>query len=93
MPGLRRRTTNVQIVRKPLSVREQSSRPLDARLAVRFPRLLGAYGRLIQRLAPASRLRQAAVWRGTRLGMEAFNRRDFDAAIVPGSPDLADLEA
>jgi ketosteroid isomerase-like protein len=79
---------SVQVVRKPLSVREQSSRPLDSRLAVRFPRLVSAYGRLIQRLPPTSRVRQAALWRGARLGMEAFNRRDFDAAIVPGSPDF-----
>jgi ketosteroid isomerase-like protein len=77
-----------QVVRKPLSVRERSSRPLDARLAVRFPRLLGACGRLILRLPPTSRVRQAALWRSTRVGMEAFNRRDFDAAVVPGSPDF-----
>jgi ketosteroid isomerase-like protein len=79
---------NVGIVRKPLSVRKQSSRAFDERLAVRFPRLFDPFARLIGRLPPASRVRQAVLWRGTRLGMEAFNRRDVDAAVVPGSPDF-----
>jgi ketosteroid isomerase-like protein len=80
---------NVGFVRKPLRVREPSSRPLDQRLALRFPRLSNAYGRFIlDRLPPTSRLRQAAVWRSSRLGMEAFNRRDLDAAVSYGHPDF-----
>jgi ketosteroid isomerase-like protein len=73
---------NLEIVRKPLSVRERSSRTLDQRLALCFPRVLGADGRLFGRLPPRSRLRQAVVWRGVRLGLEAFNRRDLDAALA-----------
>ena len=79
---------HAQVVRKPLSVRKSSSRPLDARLALRFPRLATAWGRLILRLAPTSRLRQAVVWRAAQNGMEAFNRRDIDAAVMPGSADF-----
>jgi ketosteroid isomerase-like protein len=79
---------HVEIVRKPLRVRVQSSRTLDQRLVLRFPRLSDAYARWIGRLPPTSRVRQALVWRGTRLGMEAFNRRDLDAAVTPGSPDF-----
>ncbi len=79
---------DAQVVRKPLSVRKSSSRPLDARLALRFPRLATAWGRLILRLAPTSRLRQAVVWRAAQNGMEAFNRRDIDAAVMPGSADF-----
>jgi ketosteroid isomerase-like protein len=78
-----------RIVRKPLRVRERSSRPLEQRLTLRFPRLSAAYARLIiERLSPTSRVRQAAVWRGSRLGMEAFNRRDVEAAVSYGHPDF-----
>ena len=62
---------NVEVVRKALRVRERSSRTLDQRLGLRFPRLGAASGRLtgrlIGRLSPRSRLRQAALWRGVRL--------------------------
>ena len=80
---------NVDVVRKPLRVRERASRTLDQRLALRFPRLSDAYARFVlQRLPPTSRVRQASVWRGSRLGMEAFNRRDIDAAVSYGHPDF-----
>jgi ketosteroid isomerase-like protein len=79
---------NVEIVRKPLHVREQSSRTLDQRLFLRFPRLANAlYGRLFK-LPPGSRLRQAAVWRGARLGLEAYNRRDMDAVGIGYHPEF-----
>ena len=78
-----------QIVRKPLTVRERSRRTLDQRVAIRFPRLFDAYARLmVGRLPPTSRVRQAALWRGTRHGIEAFNRRDIDAALVYFHPDF-----
>ena len=79
---------NFQVVRKPLRVRERWSRKLDQRLSLRFPRLFAAYARLIGRLSPDSRLRQAAVGRATRLGLEAFNRRDLDALRVGYHPDF-----
>lgn len=73
------------VVRKPLRVRERSDRPLDQRLSLRFPRLADAYTRfVIARLPPTSRYRQVAVWRASRLGMEAFNRRDVEAAVSYG---------
>jgi hypothetical protein len=78
---------DVEVVRKPLHVREPSTRTLDQRLALRFPRLFTAYARLIGKLPPRSRLRQAAVWRGFRLATEAFNRRDLDAALIGYHPD------
>jgi ketosteroid isomerase-like protein len=79
---------NAEIVRKPLHVRERSSRPFDQRLTLRFPRLAEAYLRLIGRLPPGSRLRQAALWRAIRLAVEAFNRRDLDAVLVGYHPDF-----
>jgi ketosteroid isomerase-like protein len=71
-----------QIVRKPLRVRERSGRTLDQRLSLRFPRLVRATGWLLGRLPPTSRLRQAFLWRGVQMGLEAFNRRDFAAALA-----------
>jgi hypothetical protein len=62
---------NVEVVRKPLRVRERSSRPLDQRLFLRFPRLVEAYARLIGRLPPTSRIRQAALWRAARNGAQS----------------------
>src|SRR5215218_9080787 len=78
---------NVEVVRKPLRVRERSSRTLDTRLFLRFPRLVDAYARLLGRLPPTSRLRQDAVWRAARLGVEAFNRRDLEARGLGYLPD------
>jgi ketosteroid isomerase-like protein len=72
----------VEMVRKPLRIRERSSRTLDQRFALRFPGLAEASGRLIGRLPPTSRLRQAAAERWVRLGFEAFNRRDFEAILT-----------
>jgi hypothetical protein len=60
---------NEEIVRKPLQVRERSSRTLDQRLFLRFPRLATASFRLITKLPPGSRLRQAVVWRAARLAL------------------------
>jgi hypothetical protein len=79
---------NVEVVRKSLRARERSSRTLDQRLLLRFPRLTVAYLRLIDKLPPGSRLRQAAVWRGVRLGLEAYNRRDLEAAVIGWHPEF-----
>ena len=79
---------NVEVVRKPLRARERSSRTLDQRLSLRFPRLAAAYLRRIGRLPPGSRLRQATLWRGARLGLEAYNRRDLDAVVIGWHPEF-----
>src|SRR5436309_2316414 len=76
-----------QIVRKPLQVRERARRTLDQRLNLFFRRLAATQARLIGRLPPSSRLRQAAVWRGTRLAAEAINRGDLDAYLLGFHPD------
>jgi ketosteroid isomerase-like protein len=79
---------NVEVVRKPLQANQRSSRTLDLWLLLRFPRMAVAYLRLIGKLPPRSRLRQAALWRGIRLGVEAFNRRDLDAVAIAYHPEL-----
>ena len=76
------------VVRKPLRVRERSSRTLDQRLAVRFPRLSAVSFGLFDRLPPRSRVRQALLWRSVRLAIEAYNRRDLAAASAGFHPDL-----
>jgi ketosteroid isomerase-like protein len=78
---------NAEIVRKPLRVRERSSRTLDQRLFLRFPRWAAAGARVIGRLPPSSRLRQAMLSRAARLAAEALNRRDVDAILVTYDPD------
>jgi ketosteroid isomerase-like protein len=75
------------VVRKPLSVRKKARRTLDQRVALRFPALAAAYLRLFGRLPPTARIRQAAVWRGARLNVEAFNRRDFEALLIGYHPE------
>ena len=79
---------DVEPVRRPLRVRERSSRTLDQRLAIRFPRVGAAIPRLVGMLPPASRLRQAAVTRALRLSVEAYNRRDLDAVVIAYRQDL-----
>jgi ketosteroid isomerase-like protein len=79
---------NVEVVRKPLQANQRSSRTLDLWLLLRFPRMAVAYLRLIGKPPPRSRLRQAALWRGIRLGVEAFNRRDLDAVAIAYHPEL-----
>jgi hypothetical protein len=63
---------NVEVVRKPLRVRQRSMVPLDQRLALRFPRWTDSYIRLIGKRPSRSRLRQVALWRGVRDGVEAY---------------------
>lgn len=79
---------NVEAVRKPLRVRERSSRTLDQRLFLRFPRLADMCLRSVARLRPRSRLRQAVMWRGAQQAVEAFNRRDLDALMPFRHPDF-----
>jgi ketosteroid isomerase-like protein len=75
-----------QVVRKPLRAREPSGRPLDQRIAMRFPRLTAAYARLIGRLPPTSPIRKAVLSRTVQLNVDAFNRRDFAALLLSYHP-------
>jgi ketosteroid isomerase-like protein len=79
---------SIKFVRKPLRVRQRSRRTLDERLALRFPRPFTAYARLISRLPPRSRLRQAGLWRAAQRALEAYNRRDLDAVVIGCHPEF-----
>jgi hypothetical protein len=73
---------NRGVVRLSLRAGQRSSRTVDQRLLLRFPWFAAAYVRLIGRLSAGSRLRRAAIGRGVRLGVQAYNRRDLEAAVV-----------
>jgi ketosteroid isomerase-like protein len=73
---------NVKIARTPLRARKRSSRALDERVSLRFPRLAAANARRIGNLPPRSRLRQAALRRTAERVLEAYNRRDLDAVTI-----------
>ena len=79
---------NVEIVRKPLRVRDRSRRTIDQRLALRFPRAFRRIRRWGGHLPPASRIRRATIPRAASLGYEAFNRGDLEAALINYHPDL-----
>lgn len=75
-----------EVVRQPLATREGAGRTLDQRIQLRFPRLATLNALLIARLAPSSRIRQAALKRTTELALEAYNRRDLAAAVAGAHP-------
>jgi hypothetical protein len=71
-----------QLVRIPLPLRPSSGRTFDQRILLRFPWLAGMSLWLLDQLPPTSRVRQTVLRRAGRLGIEAFNRHDFDVARV-----------
>jgi ketosteroid isomerase-like protein len=75
-------------VRIPLEVRDRPRRAPDEALTVRFPGLLRLGARLLFRLPPRSRLRQALLRRVVCQGQEAFNRGDFAAVVPKYQPDI-----
>ena len=90
---------NVETVWQAMSVTPAPRRRPEERLGVRFPRLLALFTRAWLTLPPRSRLRRALMHRTVRVGIEAANRQDYEAAfglfdpavelLVP--PDLAAL--
>ena len=73
---------NVELVRQPISVSARPRPSLEERLARRFPAALAFFSRLIWRLPPRSRLRQAVVRRSSTLGLDAANRKDYETMFV-----------
>ena len=79
---------NVEVVRQPFTVASHSHRRLDERLGLRFPGVRTLLQRLLWRLPPRSRLRQAALRRALQLGFEALNRGDFEATFATYHADV-----
>jgi ketosteroid isomerase-like protein len=75
-------------VRQPLAARERASRTVDQRLLLRSPRLAAASSRLLSKLSPESRLRQALLGRAALLAGAAYNRRDLEAVVIGYSRDF-----
>lgn len=76
----------------PLSGRRR--RTIEERFLARWPALARLSARPVMRLPPRSRLRRAMIERRTRQLSEAFNRRDWDWALVLGySPELEVITA
>jgi ketosteroid isomerase-like protein len=79
---------NVEVVRQSLRAHEGSSRTVDERLALRLPALAAANARLVARLPPSSRIRQALLARSVRLSLAAYNRRDPEAVLALCHPEF-----
>jgi hypothetical protein len=80
---------HVEIVRGPFVVREATRRTLAQRLLLRFPGLATMLLRFLAGLSLGSPLRRVLLWRSMRDGVEAFNRRDLDAALIGFHPECA----
>jgi ketosteroid isomerase-like protein len=79
---------NVVVVRQPVTLRQDTRRGLEERLALRFPRALAPLVRAVFRLPPRSRFRQLFVRRVVQLGFEALNRGDNEPAFVLYHPEV-----
>ena len=71
-----------------LEPREVTRRPLEMRLAKHFPGFADRAFRLLGRLPPHSRMRQALLKRAAVMGTAAYNRRDLDAVTLGYAPDI-----
>jgi len=69
-------------------VAPHARRRLEERAGLRFPGVLALLARLVLRLPPSSRLRQEAIRRAVQAGLEANNRRDFEAAYALYDPQV-----
>ena len=73
---------NVEVVRQPLGLRVHSRRRLVEHLVLRAPRTGALMARAIFRLSPRSWLRQKMLRWSLRVGFEAANRGDWEAAFA-----------
>jgi ketosteroid isomerase-like protein len=77
---------NVEVVRQSITVRAR--RRLEEHLALRYPGASAFLVRAVTRLPPHSRLRRAAIRRAAKLGFEALNRDDVEAALALYHPEV-----
>jgi ketosteroid isomerase-like protein len=76
------------VTRQQLHLSAGSKRRLEERLGLRLPWALVAVNRAVLRLPPRSPIRRLMVRREVRLGIEASNRRDYDATFAAFHPDF-----
>jgi ketosteroid isomerase-like protein len=82
---------NVEIVRQPLALKGRSSRGVEERLAVRFPRATALLAGAVWRLPQQSRLRQAFIRRALNVGWDAMNRGDFGSGLALYHEDVESI--
>ena len=80
-----------QEVRQSLTLKGRSTRSVEERLAVRFPRLAAFVAGAVLRLPPRSRVRQAVIQRTVVLGWDAMNRGDLAAGLVLYHPAVESI--
>jgi ketosteroid isomerase-like protein len=81
-------SANVDPVRQKLSPQRHSNRRLQERLAVRYPWFVALWARVIARLSPRSRLRQALLARTVENGIAAYDREDIEVVVLAYDPDV-----
>jgi ketosteroid isomerase-like protein len=79
---------NVEPVRQKVPLRKRSGRTLEQRLAVRLPWFVELWSRLVARLSPTSRLRQALLLRSVQISFDAYSRGDLEVLVLPYHPDV-----
>ena len=80
-----------EVVRQPIAVKGRSTRGLEERLALRFPRITAFLARTVWRLPTRSRLRQALLRRVVVLGWEAMNRVDLEFGLALYHEDVESI--
>jgi ketosteroid isomerase-like protein len=78
---------NVEPVRQKLAPIQRGTRTLEERLALRYPWFVGLWARLIARLSPNSRLRQALLSRTVQNSLAAYDRGDIEVIVLAFHPD------
>jgi ketosteroid isomerase-like protein len=80
-----------EVVREPIALKGRSTRGLEERLALRFPRVAALLARAVWRLPQGSRLRRALLRRVVTLGWEAMNRVDLEFGLAFYHPDVESI--
>ena len=78
-------------MRQPITLKGRSTRGLEERLALRFPRVTGFIARATWRLPQRSRLRRALIRRMVALGWEAMNRVDLEFGLALYHEDVESI--
>ncbi len=76
------------MIRQRVTVGTSARRRLEERVTLLAPSAGGLLARVVFRADPRSRLRRAAVRHAVRIGFEAVNRGDFEAAFAFYDPDI-----
>jgi ketosteroid isomerase-like protein len=79
---------HVEVVRCKLLPRRRPTRTVQERLALRYPWFLALWQRVLARLSPRSRLRQALLTRTLQNGLAAYDRGDIEIVLLAYDPDV-----